>query len=359
MNQHGHGRAQPGQGPQGQPPAPILQKESGNVMTNAVADVVNQTVAPFQNLSNPNVSVLDKASGVVGAAFALKQAPADLANNAFARATNGIAKALPSFPAAVVGMPVVGIPHTHSHPPAMPLPLPGIGVITTFCPTVLIGGLPAARSGDYGLGPTCGSVMPILEIFTGSSKVFIGGARAARMSDFTRQCTPAPPAGKAAGAMSKMAKAKALAGKVAPYIPQVMGLAGAGMKAKEAASAADAADAAADGAEAGTEAAVEAAAEAQSAAAEASGAALAAAMMGADIAMGAAAAAMGNLMGKDPGAPPCIGMVMMGVPNVLIGGFPMPSWSDVAKGLKKLIAKLQRGRRGGKARGKRFCFNCM
>ena len=41
------------------------------------------------------------------------------------------------------------------------------------------------------------------------------------------------------------------------------------------------------------------------------------------------------------------------------GGFPMPSWSDVAKGLKKLGKALQNGRRGGAGRGKLFCFDCM
>ncbi|WP_394845231.1 PAAR domain-containing protein [Pendulispora brunnea] len=342
-------------------PPPLMQKESGNAITNAVADVVDQTAQPFQNLSNPNMSTFDKAQGVVGAVMGLAQAPTQFLDNAFARLTDPIAKVLPSFPAATMGMPVLGIPHTHTHPPAMPVPLPAIGVIMTSCPTVLINGMPAARSGDYGLGPTCGSVAPIFEVFTGSSKVFIGGSRAARMLDLTRQCMPgAPPAGKAAAAMSKMQKAASVAGKIAGGVGVLMQATGLGSAIAGAVSADGAAqDAAMDAEEASAEQAAEAAGAAASAAAEAAGAALAAAMMGADIAMGAVQMAMGALMGKDPGAPPCLGAIMFGMPNVLIGGFPMPSWSDVAKGLKKLGAALKRGRRGGAAKGKLFCFRCM
>jgi hypothetical protein len=77
-------------------------------------------------------------------------------------------------------------------------------------------------------------------------------------------------------------------------------------------------------------------------------------MMAADLAVGAAKTAMGNMMGKDPGAPMCIGAVMFGMPVVHIGGFPMPSWTDVAKGLKKLAGALGRARRG-----RALCLECM
>ena len=50
----------------------------------------------------------------------------------------------------------------------------------------------------------------------------------------------------------------------------------------------------------------------------------------------AAALALGMLMGKDPGIPPCFGALLTGMPNVLIGGFPMPPWMAVARGLGKL-----------------------
>lgn len=85
-------------------PTPLLTKESGNAVTNAVADVVDRTAAPFQNLGDPNVNAFDKAQRVVGAVAGLAQAPTDFLNDAFARATDSIAKALPSFPAAVIGI---------------------------------------------------------------------------------------------------------------------------------------------------------------------------------------------------------------------------------------------------------------
>ncbi|MBC8071250.1 MAG: PAAR domain-containing protein, partial [Deltaproteobacteria bacterium] len=89
-------------------------------------------------------------------------------------------------------------PHCHSHPPSLippapPIPLPSIGMIMVAgCMSVLINGLPAARCGDYGLAPTCVGIMPIFEVKTGSSQVFIGGSRAARLLDFAKAC-PGPP----------------------------------------------------------------------------------------------------------------------------------------------------------------------
>ena len=64
------------------------------------------------------------------------------------------------------------------------------------------------------------------------------------------------------------------------------------------------------------------------------------------------AMAMGALMGKDvcipPGTP---GAIMVNTsPNVLIGGFPMPSWMAIARGLLKLVKGL--AKRIGRGRGK-------
>lgn len=115
--------------PPGPHPTALLTKESGNAVKDAVADIVDKTVAPFENLKDPNVSAFDKAQGVVGAVAGLAGASTDFMNNAFARATNSISQALPSFPAAVMGGLVMGMPHTHTHlpsliPPAPPIPLP-------------------------------------------------------------------------------------------------------------------------------------------------------------------------------------------------------------------------------------------
>jgi len=60
--------------------------------------------------------------------------------------------------------------------------IPHIGgpIIPPGCPTVLIGGMPAARVGDL---LTCTG--PPDSIIMGSSTVMIGGAPAARMGDST------------------------------------------------------------------------------------------------------------------------------------------------------------------------------
>ena len=78
-----------------------------------------------------------------------------------------------------------------------------------------INGKPAARAGDIGFSPTCcGLPLGMYEVKTGSSKVFIGGSRAARMTDFTHHCTPVPQ-GAATRAATKAAKAAAAAAKAA------------------------------------------------------------------------------------------------------------------------------------------------
>lgn len=65
--------------------------------------------------------------------------------------------------------------------PGLP-PIPHVGgpVLPPGCPTVLIGGMPAARVGDMAV-----CVGPFDLIITGSSTVLIGGKPAARMGDTT------------------------------------------------------------------------------------------------------------------------------------------------------------------------------
>jgi uncharacterized Zn-binding protein involved in type VI secretion len=60
--------------------------------------------------------------------------------------------------------------------------VPHVGgpILPPGCPTVLIGGLPAARMGDM-----CTCVGPPDSIVIGSTKVMIGGMPAARMGDQT------------------------------------------------------------------------------------------------------------------------------------------------------------------------------
>lgn len=64
-------------------------------------------------------------------------------------------------------------------PGAPPIPHVG-GPVSIGCPTVLIGGMPAARSGDM-----CVCVGPPDVIAIGSTTVLIGGMPAARMGDMT------------------------------------------------------------------------------------------------------------------------------------------------------------------------------
>lgn len=259
----------------------------------------------------PPHNALHTLSETIGTVLSLPNKPVEMLNEGFAKATNFIAQALPSFPAATLGSLAVGMPHAHpSHPPFVPLPPVGMVMFGTSM-QVLISGLPAARSGDIGISPTCCGITPFFEVFTGSSKVFIGGDRAARMFDITMHCKPVPPAGAAKrGLRAALSTAMTVAGQVA----QASAIAGDVVEAAEADSSAMSA---ALGMRAG----------------------MAAAQMAAD----AIAIAMGALMGKDPAVPPgSIGAIMLGVPNVLIGGFPMPSWMAVAQGLMKLVKGLKK-----------------
>jgi uncharacterized Zn-binding protein involved in type VI secretion len=218
-------------------------------------------------------------------------------------ATAGIAAAFPGLPAAVLTAPHIGIPHTHAHPPSLippapPIPLPSIGVVMCAgCVSVFICGMPAARAGDVGLAVTCGAFLPPLEIFMGSSNTWIGGSRAARMTDMTRHCAP--------GGMGKIGAAMAAIGVAAGAI-------GAGASAS-------------------------------------AGMALAASMQAAQAAADAAAMAMAMLVGKDqPAAPPDFGVLMMGMPTVLIGGFPMPDLLEALGGLLKALKAI--GKKIGKSK---------
>jgi uncharacterized Zn-binding protein involved in type VI secretion len=70
----------------------------------------------------------------------------------------------------------------HTCPMVSPGPVPHVGgpILPPGCPTVLIGGLPAARVSDQ-----CVCVGPIDVIAKGSTSVIIGGMPAARIGDLT------------------------------------------------------------------------------------------------------------------------------------------------------------------------------
>jgi uncharacterized Zn-binding protein involved in type VI secretion len=284
---------------------------------------------PFSSLSasEKTAVVLRTASNLAGAVMGALSSVQDMLNVGFANLTAPLAAICPSLPASTLTSLYVGSPHGHPHPPsyvpAPPtpgavIPLPSLGnVLIGNHVKTLIGSLPAARCGDIGLAPTCCGLTPFFEIHTGSSNVFIGGKRAARMLDICRCCQPA------GAAMSMVDKVMTGAGFV------VGGLA-----------------VAADVSEAAVEEGAVASAKA-----------LSAAMNAAQLAADAAALAARMAMGKDPavipgpgptGAGPMMvnGALVLGFPLVLIGGFPMINIPDPVSLILNKLAAL-RAKPGG------------
>ncbi|MFC1641600.1 PAAR domain-containing protein [Myxococcota bacterium] len=235
------------------------------------------TAAPFQNAPDPARGALGAVEHGTGAVMGVVGAPFQLLDTGFAVLTAPLAVLLPGFPAATLGMPHFGPPHTHAHPLSLtppnpvPVPLPSIGrVMLAGCVSGLIGGIPAARAGDVGLAPTCFGLAPAFDIFTGSSNTWIGGSRAARMTDITWQCQPA-------SAMNRV-------GKVMGGIGVAAGAISAGASATE-------------------------------------GAYLKAAMQAAQAAADAAALAMSSLLGKDPAFLPPLGPSCWATPRCSSAAF--------------------------------------
>ncbi|WP_394847461.1 PAAR domain-containing protein [Pendulispora brunnea] len=250
---------------------------------------------------------------VAGGVMGLLSLPIEMANTGVAMATAGVASLFPHLPAATMGSMYVAPPHGHMHPPSFtppatpsPIPLPSFGVVCLGCsPKVLVNYLPAARAGDIGFALTCVGLMPMFEIKTGSSQVFFGGMRAARMLDFAQACFPSE-GGPVRAALKGMLSVGTAVG--------VLGIA------------ADIADAAEEP-------------DPEMAKADAIAAAIDAAAMAID----AAAMAISASMGSDMAVPPSRGVVLTGMPNVLVGGFPMPNIPDpMQKLLKKLKGKFKK-----------------
>jgi uncharacterized Zn-binding protein involved in type VI secretion len=286
------------------------------------------TDRPFSSLdTGQQIAVVTRtASNLAGAAMGLLGSFQDALNVGFANLTAPLAAIWPSFPASTLTSLYVGSPHGHQHPPsyvpAPPtpgavIPLPSLGnVLVGNHLKTLIGSLPAARCGDIGIAPTCVGITPFFEIKTGSSNVFIGGKRAARMLDICRCCNSSSP-------MSKVDKV----------------MAGMGVAVGALAIAAD----------------VSELAVADSGMVDAK--ALSAAMNSAQMAADAAAMAVQNMLGKDEaripgpgptgvGPMPVYGAVTLGTPLVLIGGFPMVNIPDPVSLLLNKLAAL-RAKKGG------------
>ena len=270
-----------------------------------------------------------RIQAAAGAITAALSAPVQLLNDGFALATAPLAALCPALPAAFFGSMYYAPPHGHTHPPSLippapPVPLPSIGsVLIGTSVKVRICGLPAARAGDIGMAVTCCGLVPAFEIKFGSSKVFIGGARAARMTDFCLECAPGKPS------MNGLAIASFALGAIAT---------GAGIVAD----AQEGADAVADGDDA-----------------LAGAKALDAEMSAKALAMDIAAMAIKSMLGKDIAVPPTEGILLTGAPTVLIGGFPMPPMPDpmqkLFEKLKKMLAKPAPSKAKDAEQG---CTNC-
>lgn len=277
---------------------------TGFMPFDVMGDVLNQHADPFVQFPfdedgsvNWTAYVFQVAGGVLGLPSILE----DALDHGLAVLLSPFAQMM-EMPAACLYDLHVGMPHGHTHPPSLvppspvPVPLPSLGnIMLSGSVTVTVGGLPAARAGDIGMAVTCGSLMPAFLIVTGSSSVFIGGGRAARMGDLTIHCNPI------LAAILKFQSAAA-----------VMGAVGGAIAVGSAASTGNAI-----------------------------GAAAAAIQAAADVARDAIKATVG----ADPGVPPAVmGAITFGIPNVLIGGLPVPP-SDLVIPILKDMFETHRQRR--------------
>src|SRR5688572_2490611 len=270
------------------PPAPLIAP-TGSPGLNMVLGAVNDIAKPFQALPSGEGGAAGVVANGLGAVLGVVGAPEAILDAGFAALTAPLAKIFPALPAVTLLGMHVGPPHGHLHPPSFtppatpaPVPLPSLGVLMGAGSWgVLVCGLPAARAGDIGLAVACGGFMPPFEVHTGSSNVFIGGSRAARMGDITRHCNP-------------------------------VGMAGLGLVMAVAGLAAGAAGAIAFGSK------------------------TAAAQLAAD----AVVFALKLVIGKDIAVPPAYG-ALIGPPagNVMIGGFPCPPLMESLMGMLKKLKK--------------------
>jgi uncharacterized Zn-binding protein involved in type VI secretion len=285
------------------------------VAVNMFADAINSSTAAAA-MPNPDHGALGWVQAALGGVLGVVGIAGELDNVGIALAANAVFGNGVGLPALTLGTMHVGPLHAHLHPPscippAPPVPLPSLGTVSlATCASVLIGGLPAVRAGDMGVAITCGSLSPTFEVATGSSNVFIGGARAGRAMDLTMHCNPLQ------AIMPKAVKALV-----------AMGAAGAVLGAVGAAtSAMDSSASAAEGN-----------------AAAAAGQALAAATGAAQAALDVAALALSMLAGKDPGIAPGIGMMVPTQGSVLIGGVPIPNSWEIAGPLFRAARRLAGG----------------
>lgn len=307
----GNLNARPGEQPdpatQPGPPPPPLVDRTGFMPIDAFGDVLNEGVAPFRQTppSNPVCAAAHYVNAALGILTTI-----DRAHETYvALLTAPLNAILPPMPACQLYTPMIGLPHTHVHPPSLvppapPVPLPSIGAaMLPGALSVLVKFIPGLRAGDIGPAIACGTFGPPFEIMTGSANVFFAGSRAARMMrDLTFHDNPSP--------LSAVGAVMAAVGSVSTQLNVASQL----MQGRVAA------------------------------------AAMTAAQQAAEI----GAMAMKMLRYADPGGPPSVGALIRGWPTVLVGGMPIPNISAsgmileaVASVGRGIIRKLESRNRGG------------
>ncbi len=248
--------------------------------------------------------------------------------------------AIASLDALSLGSYAVGMPHAHyTHPPSMTggpiVPMPAFGTIVIGGSyQTLIHGRPALRSGDLGLASCCG-FPPAMSLYTGSSSVFIGGARAARTCDIVQHCHYTPPNNSPNSPLQNRLL------KMRQYWDMAMRVMWLGGTTAVAIGAVyDGVAAVRESQKSGEEAAAMSAALAV-----ASGAAAL------QVASDLLAATLAASMGKDPQTPiKPLGMMLGPAATVKIGGFPMPPWEAFFGFFLKRLGKFGRQFRDLKGR---------
>src|SRR4051812_48783204 len=113
------------------PPSPLISP-TGNIAVDSLAHIVNRAAEPWQDL--PNQTPVQQVATVVNGVLGILNM--DVAVEAFNMGVGALSSLIPypALPAAVLGMPHIGSPHTHVHPPSLvppapPIPLPSIGMV--------------------------------------------------------------------------------------------------------------------------------------------------------------------------------------------------------------------------------------
>lgn len=289
----------------GPAPAPLFDR-TGYAAIDAFGDVINTNTAGFRQTppSNPVFAAAHYVNAAMGVMGLIDQG-FETWQALMAAPLNFV---IPPMPAAQLYSPMLGIPHTHVHPPSLvppapPCPLPSIGAgMLAGSLSVLVSYVPALRAGDVGPAVACGSLGPPFEIVAGSNNVFFAGARAARFGiDMTFHDNPSP-----LTAVGAIMMAVGHVGTAA----NMVSLAGQGQ-------------------------------------------ALMAAASAAQTAADTAAAAMSMMRMVDPGGPPSVGAMMRGWPTVLVGGAPTPNISATSMIMESVsgLARAMVNKRRGRGRG--------